>query len=44
MKGVLPEPSKVMLSPGDAVSSHPIDPVEMRRMHFQTPGKSFIND
>lgn len=37
LKEVLPEPSKVMLPSGDTMSSHPIDPVEMRRLHYQTP-------
>lgn len=29
-----PEPTKVIVD----LPSHPTDPVEMRRQHFQTPG------
>jgi len=31
------EPTKLLLLPGE-VSTHPTDPVEMRRLHYQTPG------
>jgi len=32
------EPTKLLLLPGGEVSTHPTDPVEMRRLHYQTPG------
>ena len=39
MKERQQEPTKLLLLPGE-VSTHPTDPVEMRRLHFQTPGMS----
>lgn len=36
-KEKVPEPAKPMLPPPE-VPPHPIDPVDMRRQNFQTPG------
>ena len=42
MKFAQLEHTKMLFPATEMVPSHPTDPVELRRLHYQTPGTIFI--
>jgi len=44
MKFAQLEHTKMLFPAAEMVPSHPTDPVELRRLHYQTPGTTFTQD